>query len=64
MTFEQIRENIQYGDFNTLQEVLGTKTVGAARMRFLRRDEEAIKAMQFIHDQRKLLPKKFQTQNS
>lgn len=63
MTFEQVKQNIQYGDYNTLQKVLGLKTVPAARARFLRQDPEAVKAMKAIQDKRDQLVKEFQTQN-
>ena len=52
MTFEQIKNNIQYGDYNILQKLLTSKTVAAARMRFLRGDEDAINAMKKIHENR------------
>lgn len=52
MTFEQIKNNIMYGDYNILQKLLTSKTVAAARMRFLRGDEDAINAMKKIHENR------------
>jgi hypothetical protein len=48
MTIEQIKEKIEYGDYNTLQKILNVKTVAAARMRFLRGEDDAVKAMQSI----------------
>lgn len=60
MTFEQIKENIKYGDYNRLQEILKAPTVSAVRMRFLRKDEAAIEAMKFIQENREDLPKKYE----
>jgi hypothetical protein len=64
MTFEQIKNNIQYGDYNTLQKLLKAKTVAAARMRFLREDEDAVKAMQTIQENREKLIEDFTTDQS
>lgn len=50
--FEEIRQNIQYGDYNVLQKILNAPSVQSARMRFLRRDEEAIAAMKKIQENR------------
>lgn len=52
MTFEQIKSKIEYGDYNVLQKILNSKTVQAARMRFLRGDEDAIEAMKKIQENR------------
>ena len=43
MEIEQIKKKIQYGDFNILQKLINAPTVAAARMRFFRGDEDAIK---------------------
>ena len=50
--FEEIRKNIQYGDYNVLQKIINAPTVAAARMRFLRGDEDAIAAMKKIQENR------------
>ncbi|MEC3875972.1 hypothetical protein [Chryseobacterium salviniae] len=50
MTIEQLKEKIDYGDYNLLQKILNVKTVAAARMRFLRGDDEAIDAMRKIQE--------------
>ncbi len=52
MTIEQIKQKIDYGDYNLLQKILNVKTVAAARMRFLRGDKDAVKAMQSIQENR------------
>lgn len=59
MTIEQIKKNIQYGDYNTLQKLLQAPTVQAARMRFLRGDNDAIEAMKTIQKNREDLIKDF-----
>lgn len=64
MTFEQIKENIQYGDYNTLQHLLKAKSVAAGRMRFLRGDKDAIDAMIFIQKNRKQLVEEYKNQKS
>lgn len=65
MTFEQIKNNIQYGDYNLLQKILNAPTVAAARMRFLRgEDNEAIEAMQAIQENREEFIKKYQDEKS
>ncbi len=58
MTIEQIKAKIKYGDYNVLGEMLGT-TVAAAKMRFMRNDEEAVKAMQSIIEAREKLIEDF-----
>ena len=64
MTFEQIKKNIKYGDYNILQELLEAPSVSAVRMRFLRQDIEAVKAMLFIQENRDALIEKYkETQN-
>jgi F0F1-type ATP synthase gamma subunit len=64
MTIEQIKEKIEYGDYNTLQKILNVKTVAAARMRFLRGEDDAVKAMQSIQENKEKFIKEFQTQNN
>lgn len=60
MTFEQIKKNITYGDYNLLQKLLGAPTVAAARMRFLRgEDKEAIEAMKAIQENREKFIKQY-----
>lgn len=58
-TFELVKENIMYGDYNLLNEILQAKTVTAARARFLRGDEEAISAMIAIQKNRKEFVEKY-----
>lgn len=63
MTFEQIKKNIAYGDYNLLQKLLQAPTVQAARMRFLRdKDPKAMEAMVAIQQNRAEFIKEFQTQ--
>lgn len=50
--FTQIKQKIQYGDYNVLQKILNTTSVQSARMRFLRKDEDAIVAMKKIQENR------------
>lgn len=64
MTFEQIKNNIQYGDYNILQRLLNAKSVQAARMKFLRGDKEAIDAMRKIHENREEFIKSNQSQST
>lgn len=64
MTIKQIKEGIQYGDYNTLQHLLKVKTVAAARMRFLRGDPAAVEAMKSIQLNRKKLIEEFQNTKS
>jgi len=54
MTIEQIKKKTQYGDYTTLGQILGI-TAMAAKMRFLRGDEEARKAMEKILESRQNL---------
>lgn len=63
MTFEQVKQNIQYGDYNLLQKILGTNTVQSARMRFLRGDEDAITAMEAIQTNREEFISKYKNRN-
>lgn len=63
MTIEQIKQNIEYGDYTTLARLLGMKSVQAARMRFLREDPEAVKAMQALQENREQLVREYKTQN-
>lgn len=64
MTFEQIKQNIDYGDYNLLQKLLNVKTVSAARARFLRKDERAIKAMQYIQENKRKLIETYLSENN
>ncbi|GGG47313.1 hypothetical protein [Epilithonimonas arachidiradicis] len=64
MTFEQIKEKIEYGDYNLLQKILNSPTVAAARMKFLRGDADAINAMQAIQENREEFIKKYQPQTT
>jgi len=59
MTFEQVKENIQYGDYNLLQKILNAPTVAAARMKFLRGDNDAVNAMKAIQENREEFIKKY-----
>jgi len=63
MTIEQVKKNIQYGDYNILQLLLKASSVAAARQRFLRGDEDALKAMITIQENRKELIEQYQTKN-
>ncbi len=64
MEIEQIKKKIQYGDFNLLQKLINAPTVAAARMRFFRGDEDAIKAMAKIQDNRAELIKNYREKNN
>lgn len=64
MEIEQIKKKIQYGDFNILQKLINAPTVAAARMRFFRGDEDAIKAMAKIQDNREELIKNYRKKNN
>ena len=64
MKIEQIKKKIQYGDFNILQKLINAPTVAAARMRFFRGDEDAIKAMAKIQDNREELIKNYIEKNN
>ena len=64
MKIEQIKKKIQYGDFNILQKLINAPTVAAARMRFFRGDEDAIKAMAKIQDNREELIKNYRKKNN
>jgi hypothetical protein len=59
MSYEEMKNNMAYGDYNRLHEVLKTPTTEAARKRFNRKNPEAIKAMQFVQENRVQLPKKY-----
>lgn len=60
MTIEQIKKKTQYGDYTTLGQILGITAV-AAKMRFLRGDENARVAMEKIIKSREELIKQFKT---
>ncbi len=47
MTIEQLKEKIQYGDYQTLAKVLGI-SADAAKMRFFRGDEKTANVLQEI----------------
>lgn len=61
MTIEQVKKNIQYGDYNILQRLLNASSVAAARQRFLRGDEDAFTAMVEIQENRKNLIESYQS---
>lgn len=61
MTYEEIKSKIEYGDYNLLPQLIGVKTVAAARMKFLRGDEEAIQAMRAIQENREELIKNYKS---
>lgn len=54
MTIEQIKKNMQYGDYGLLGKMLGI-TTDAARMRFRRNDEEVKKVLLKIIENREKL---------
>lgn len=56
MTIEQIKKKTQYGDYTTLGLMLGI-TPMAAKMRFIRGDQEAKEAMEKILEARENLLK-------
>ncbi|MGV9003992.1 hypothetical protein [Flavobacterium sp.] len=62
MTFEQIKEKVQYGDYNVLQHLINAPTVAAARARFLRGDDNAIEAMKQIQQNREKLIENFKSE--
>ena len=64
MEIEQIKKKIQYGDFKVLQKLINAPTVAAARMRFFRGDEDAIKAMAKIQDNREELIKNYREKHN
>jgi hypothetical protein len=59
MTIEQIKKSTQYGDYTLLGQVLGLNAP-AAKMRFLRGDEQAKNALVKIIANREELIKEFQ----
>ncbi|AQX10883.1 hypothetical protein KRE40_13445 [Elizabethkingia meningoseptica] len=56
MKMEQIQK--KYGDYQLLGEMLGVSS-DAAKMRYRRKDSQAIKAMQAIYDNRRKLVESF-----
>ena len=58
MTIEQIKAKTQYGDYTLLGQVLGLNAP-AAKMRFLRGDEQSKLAMIKIIENREQLIKEF-----
>ena len=56
MKMEQIQK--KYGDYQLLGEMLGGSS-DAAKMRYRRKDSQAIKAMQAIYDNRRKLVESF-----
>ncbi|WP_336664944.1 hypothetical protein [Elizabethkingia meningoseptica] len=56
MKMEQIQK--KYGDYQLLGEMLGVSS-DAAKMRYRRKDLQAIKAMQAIYDNRRKLVESF-----
>lgn len=58
MTTEEIKKNIQYGDYTTLGQVLNINAT-AAKMRFIRGDEKARQALVKIIKNREKLIKEF-----
>jgi len=58
MTIEQIKKKTQYGDYTLLGQVLGLNSP-AAKMRFLRGDENAKQALLKIIASREELIKEF-----
>ena len=62
MTIEQIKEKIQYGDYTILGSVLKLNAP-AAKMRFLRGDEEAKSILEKIVENRDALIEKLSNEN-
>lgn len=54
MSLEELKEKIEYGDYNTLGKMLDMPSP-AARARFKRDDPEAIKAMELIIENKERL---------
>lgn len=63
MEIEQIKENSVWW-LQSLQKLINAPTVAAARMRFFRGDEDAIKAMAKIQDNRTELIKNYREKNN
>lgn len=63
MTIEQIKKKTQYGDYTLLGQVLSV-SAPAAKMRFLRGDEQAKDALTKIIENREKLIKEFQEGDS
>jgi hypothetical protein len=59
MTLEQIKSKLKYGDYNTLGQILGI-TSDAAKMRFNRKDVNAMEAMIKIIQSREDLIREYQ----
>ncbi|HLF52255.1 hypothetical protein [Flavobacterium sp.] len=59
MTLEQIKSKLKYGDYNTLGQILGI-TSDAAKMRFNRKDLNAMEAMIKIIQSREDLIREYQ----
>lgn len=60
MTIEQIKLKLQYGDYTILGQVLGVNAP-AAKMRFLRGDEEAREKLEKIIENRSQLIEELKT---
>ncbi|MDO4763870.1 MAG: hypothetical protein Q4A00_05760 [Flavobacteriaceae bacterium] len=59
--FRKCEQKRQTGDYQTLAKVLNT-TVDAARMRYRRNDEKAVRTLYSIIEQRDKLIEKYQNQ--
>lgn len=59
MTLEEIKSKLKYGDYNTLGQILGI-TSDAAKMRFNRKDLNAMEAMVKIIQSREDLIREYQ----
>jgi len=62
MEIEQIKKNIQYGDYQTLGRALGI-SAEAAKMRFFRGDEKSANILKEIAELRETLIQNHSTTN-
>lgn len=59
MTIEEIKNRVQYGDYQVLAEMLGIRSSVTAKSRFVRGNEEAKEAMELIITTREELIENF-----
>lgn len=59
MTIEEIKNRVQYGDYQILAEMLGVRSSVTAKSRFVRGNEEAKAAMELIITTREELIENF-----
>ncbi|GEM_PF-2413880 len=63
-SLEQLKPEMQIGDYDLVAEMIKAKSREAAKMRLRRGDKKALEALKTLIDKRKAILKDFQDDNS